>query len=55
MRSRTGKWRAIYAAAALACIAVTVTAGPSDKSYAWHAGALILILEGVAMWRVSKS
>ncbi len=44
----------IYAAAALVCLAVVFTTGTSDDSHAWHAGAIILVLGGVVMWRVSE-
>jgi fatty acid desaturase len=47
----TGRqWRVIYAAAAIVCAALALTAG-SDAS-AWHAGAVILIVGALILWRL---
>jgi hypothetical protein len=43
-----------YAAATLVCLAVAITTGTSQDSRAWHAGAIIVILGIVAIWRISQ-
>jgi hypothetical protein len=51
---KSPKWRVIYAATALVCLAVAITTGTSEDSLAWHAGAIITILGIVAIWRISE-
>ncbi len=47
------RW-AIYVTAALVCVAIALTPGASDDSHAWHAGAIIIIIGILLLWRFSE-
>jgi hypothetical protein len=48
------KWWVIYTATILICLPVAITTGTSEDSHAWHAGAVIVILGIVGIWRISE-
>jgi hypothetical protein len=53
-RRKPPKWWVVYAATVLVCLAVAISTGTSEDSRAWHAGAIIVILGIVAIWRISE-